>query len=457
MPVQFEIRQGDEDIISHSGLALVGKLLSQCQLEKFCDHLDQKGSRTKEYPTRDLVKTMAGLISVGKPDFDAAELNRHHPAFAQLLGIAKCPSAPTLRQRLQEMGATLHPFLRGRIVDLLIQTKARIGTTHSVRHGELIPAELDVVVFDNSKTQKEGVAPTYQRNFGFAPIFAHVGTQGYLVNAELRTGSNHSQGGTPDFLRQTLTYIKTIVDLTRLLWRLDSGFDSQENIDLFESEGSFYIISYNLRKEDPGEWLKLAENSGEKLKKTRSGKSVYVGETFREVAGKTQRIVYEVTERTSVREKGGYQDLLVPEIEVRAFRTNLRDRPQDVIQLYRDRGTSEQFHSELKGDLNLERLPSNKFDANETVLLIGALVYNILRRIGQEAIRRDPHIPKGQRAPIRKLIFRRRLQSVMNDLIYMAAKVVKSGRRYSLIFGRHCPWFEVWKRVYLHFSQVSTA
>ena len=39
--------------------------------------------------------------------------------------------------------------------------------------------------------------------------------------------------------------------------------------------------------------------------------------------------------------------------------------PATVIALYREHATSEQFHSEFKTDLDLERLPSGKFDTND--------------------------------------------------------------------------------------------
>jgi len=48
--------------------------------------------------------------------------------------------------------------------------------------------------------------------------------------------------------------------------------------------------------------------------------------------------------------------------------------------------THEQFHAELKTDLDLEHLPSGKFATNDLLLTLGALVYNILRMIGPETL-----------------------------------------------------------------------
>jgi len=58
--------------------------------------------------------------------------------------------------------------------------------------------------------------------------------------------------------------------------------------------------------------------------------------------------------------------LLLPEYVLEGWTTTLAERlnPADVIALYCDHATHEQFHSEFKTDMDLERLPSGKFDTN---------------------------------------------------------------------------------------------
>ena len=45
----------------------------------------------------------------------------------------------------------------------------------------------------------------------------------------------------------------------------------------------------------------------------------------------------------------------------------------------------EQFHSEIKTDLDLERLPSGKFASNDLILHLAQLAYNILSCGGSSA------------------------------------------------------------------------
>jgi hypothetical protein len=116
-----------------------------------------------------------------------------------------------------------------------------------------------------------------------------------------------------------------------------------------------------------------------------------------------------------------------------------------VIRLYEDHGTHEQFHSEFKIDLDLERLPSGKFATNRCILSLAGLAYNVLRLIGQSAL-------LGEDAPARHSAKRRRLMTVIQELIYVSAKVVSHARSRILNFGRHCPAFAVFERLYARWS-----
>jgi len=162
------------------------------------------------------------------------------------------------------------------------------------------------------------------------------------------------------------------------------------------------------------------------------------------------RMVFEVTLRTM--EADG-QALLIPKIEVETYWTSLSDDPKTGVKLYQAHATSEQFHSELKPvlsevegtDLDLERLPSGKFQTNEPVLLLGMVAYNLLRLIGQESLQEAD-------APIRKQVSRRRVRSVIQDMIYLACRLVRHAWSLRLSFGRHCRWFDTWRRVYLRLA-----
>ena len=142
-------------------------------------------------------------------------------------------------------------------------------------------------------------------------------------------------------------------------------------------------------------------------------------------------VVFEVVERL-VDARG--QALLLPELEVNTWWTSLSCRAQTVVELYHGHGTSEQFHSELKSDLDVERLPSGKLCANKIILLCAMVAFNLLRTLGQEVLKRKAL------APQRIKVGWWQLKTVLQNIVYCADR---HAGRIELHFGKRCPWFDV--------------
>jgi hypothetical protein len=448
MQVAFEVKDGNEYLSSHSGLSLVGALLNRTDLVDRLNSVKLTQCSDPSIPHSDVVYAMIGLLCLGKPDYDAIEPLRVDTFFAQMMGIERCPSSSTLRQRLDVVGSAFDTILKEESARLVSHMAPKI-TAVSTSSGGFVPLDLDVSPFENSKTKKEGVSWTYKGFDGFAPIFAYVGREGYLVNMEFREGKQHCQHNTPAFLRESIRYAKQVTD-QKLLVRMDSGNDSLENVAVCIEEGVDWLIKRNLRKESRQGWLELAKKEGTEAC-PRGGKTIWRGSTERNVVGieKPLQIVFEVTERT-VTAKG--QVLAFPEIEVDSYWTSLECGAYENILLYHEHGESEQFHSELKSDMDLERLPSKYFQTNALVLLLGMFAYNILRICGQESVREDVGTI-DKRPAYRRKAQRRRIRTVIQDLIYMSCRVIRHSRKWFLSFGRCAPWAEVWKDLYTRFTQ----
>ena len=111
-----------------------------------------------------------------------------------------------------------------------------------------------------------------------------------------------------------------------------------------------------------------------------------------------------------------------------------------MIELYADHGTHEQFHSELKSDMNLERLPSGKFAANDAVCALAMLAYNALRIIGQQAL-------TGPDSPIKHHAERRRIKTVIRELIHAPAQWINHARQWCVGLSTQWAGLEVFKQL----------
>ncbi|MCC5846092.1 MAG: IS1380 family transposase, partial [Verrucomicrobia bacterium] len=234
-----------------------------------------------------------------------------------------------------------------------------------------------------------------------------------------RPGKQHCQAGTPAFLNQLSADIKTLGLNGHILYRLDSGNDAWENFAELSKER--YIVKRNPRKESPEQWFALARRVGT-LQESRPGNRVYRGIVSHLRPGKGNGgsevpVVFEVTERLT--DPDGNL-LLIPELEISTYWTNLPCDADTVIALYHDHGTSEQFHSELKSDLDVEHLPSGKFCVNQIVLLYR---HGVVQPLSQEAIQR------AEAAPVRIRVRRWSIKTVSQNLVYCAGKLVSHAGR----------------------------
>ena len=386
----------NERIIPASGLAVVGALLGKSGFIKKLNRMDITSNRSQhQIKNGDIVLTYLGMLCMGKPYFEAVhEMDDDKDFYKTALANG------------------------------------------------LVPVDIDVTPMDNSKSKKEGVSRTYKGFDVYAPMMAYIGTEGYAINFELREGKQHYQKGTVEFLQETIKLCHKLTDKP-LLIRLDSGNDSIDNVAVLMDTGCFFIIKRNLRRESTDDWFETAKQYCQHVTSPRDGKTIYIGSDWKTVISKQfnkefiLRTGYEITERTI--DKYG-QFNLVPDVEVETWWTNLGDPDEEIIRLYHAHGECEQFHSEVKTDMDLERLPSGKFATNALILELGMIAYNILRMIGQGTI--------GGRAPRQKRdVKRRRLRTVISNLIMMAGHVTMHARQLIIGLGKSNVWRHIFSDI----------
>lgn len=439
----------NERLITPSGLSIIGGMLGKSDFVKRCNRIPVDKKRSEpQIKDSDILLTYIGLLYQAKTQYDAVnEMKDDLEYYKYALGITRSiPSAETLRQRMDDIGSSLRQQILEANMDMF---RAHDVTPTALSTG-LVPVDIDVTPFDNSKSCKEGVSRTYKGFDGYAPIMAYMGVEGFLVNTELREGKQHSQQGTPEFLKETLRLSHKMTD-KQLVVRMDSGNDAKQNLGILLEDGSWFIIKRNLRRGEPKDgWLEKVKGCCKDIRKPRDGKVVYIGSSWKDVDYVTDdgevktvdmRIVYEVIERT-INKYG--QILLTPDIEVNTWWTNLGWTDDEIIASYHAHGESEQYHSEIKTDMDVERLPSGKFETNELVLELTVIAYNLLRMIGQESLK---HRPDAKRK-----VKRRRIRTVIDNLVLFAGHITEHARKILLALGRSNTWRHAFMQLWLRFA-----
>lgn len=418
------------ELTSYSGLALVGECFAAAQVEALLDrHIPvSQGMRSS-----DLIKSMTALLCLGKSDFEAIEPFRTDRFFKEALGIHKVPSSVWMRQRLDQKANDFLAHIDELSLRLIERSQAPISP-----HLGYVCLDIDTFVMNNDNSQKELVSRTYQGVDGYTPIAAYVGNEGWNLGLALRKGSDHSSRNAPAFFTRMIQQSHRLIQSTQpILLRADSAFDGREILLLCtqakeqlaqQSQDLDFIIKWNPREQDRQAFLQDSIAGG--MTQIREGKRIgwveHLLEKEHQGEKRKIRLVVRVTERTS--DKKG-QMLIEPEISLDGWYTSLNDSGEDIAKLYRYHGTHEQYHSEIKSDLDVERLPSGKFATNDLIVHLAGFAYNCLRLIGQLGL-------AGNISPVRHPAKRRRIKTVLQEIIYRAAKVIQQARGWVLDFGR---------------------
>lgn len=139
-------------------------------------------------------------------------------------------------------------------------------------------------------------------------------------------------------------------------------------------------------------------------------------------------MVYEITERTMSADGLLF---VIPDVDINMYWTSLNVSNKEVVELHHNHAVCEQFHSEIKTDMGIERLPSGKSETNALILKLAMIAYNVLRTIGTEAM-------KKQDMPVRHdSINRRRIRTIIDNLILIAGHLTVHARKLRLALGRN--------------------
>ena len=425
--MKYEIVATDEIISNNTGLVLVNNIINLTNFKQNINDKTHIKVQSREISNKDIFMTYIGILAQGKTEFERADEYRNNKYFKHTLEIEKSPSSSILRQRFNAIGdieSNLNDMKK--IID---QTNLEILQNKNVLltpcHKNYVPLDIDVTPMDNSGSKKEGVSYTYKEFEGFAPIMAYIGTEGYLMKCELREGKANGQcAKTVPFFKNTIELAKQATQAT-ILVRTDCGHDCCDNVLVFtEKQVEFLMKKKNTVADKPEFYFNKAQKEGRR-KETREGKERYLYSYEKIYVCKREdkttinipvRIVVDAIKRTS---KVDGQVLLIPD---KRYVTSLQEpTEEEIIDLYHSHATSEQFHSEIKTDMDIERLPSGKFSTNEIVLGLGGMVYNILRLIGQINCKLE--------TSKKRAVERKRIKTVIKDMIMLASKLVKHARK----------------------------
>ncbi len=383
----------------------------------------------------DLVRQRVYGLACGYADCNDSARVAHDPMQKMLLGRdplggKDLASQPTL-SRFENQVRKVDLYRMGmELMQLVIERQLkRLGR----RKVKLITIDMDPTEDPTHGSQQLSMFNGHYDKWCYLPMLGFLTfndeAEQYLFTAVLRSGLAAASVGAKGILRRVFPLLRASFPKAKIRVRLDGGFAGPELLSFLEQEKVQYVIgigrnSVLTERMEPlmCRVRKATESSGET--ETEFDETQYAAGSWK----KSERRV--IMKAEVVRLEGRE-----PKDNARFVVTNLRHKPENVYQLYRNRGDSENRIKELKGDLDIDRTSCTQFWANQLRVLLTAAAYVLFQELRTRAVRYT-----GERSQVGTLRLR---------LLKIGARINSSTRRIVLHLSDSHPWAQQWRRIAL--------
>jgi hypothetical protein len=329
----------------------------------------------------DLVRQRVFGLSCGYADGNDARVLRDDPI--QKLLLSRDPidglglADPSTLSRFENAVG------RGDLYRMASELMDGVVGQHRKRRGarrvKRITIDLDPTEDPTHGHQQLALFNGYYGNWCYLPLLAFVTfddePEQHLVAAILRGGRAAASDGARPLLRRLLTKLRRAFPKARLRIRLDGGFAGPEMLEFLEEQRLEYVVAIGRNS--------VLERRIEPLMKRVRRATKESGETETEfgetsyAAGSWRRKCRRVVMKAEVTRPEGRS----PRDNARFVVTNLRHSPENVYQIYRERGDSENRIKELKHDLAMDRTSCTRFLANQFRVLLTAAAFVLFQQL----------------------------------------------------------------------------
>lgn len=386
------------------------------------------------FPDTDFVRLFTLLLATRHSDFESVRELREDSLIKHLMGLKRLPHANTLREYLGRFEDSHVRALKGML---------NLPLAHATLLADpigLVPVDIDASVFVQHGTQKEGATYAYNGEFGYQPLFAFIGRQGYGMDVTLRPGHHNGIDGAAVDLEQAYNRLPESVARQSLLFRLDAGFYDRTLIETVQALEKHFLIKARVT-------ARLQRAIDEVPAEAWSTDITATNPTvFAELH--YQPTGWKRPERFIIRRETLHADGLFPETRDIVYVTNLSHTPADIDACYRRRGQAENFIKELQYDLDLECLPSGRLATNQAFLHLGVLAYNLLVLLGE--LRHDASLKKNK-------IGRQSLGTIRRQFITIAGYLRQHARRVQIMLSNAYTLFDEYRALLRQVRSVAPA
>jgi len=399
--IQFSF---DETNLTHYG----GMFLFQrfCKYLKIKDLLHSRVTFNKRhirYHPAVMLLIVINAIVAGILRLSGTRILYYNGSFQKFLGLRSFPHSTRLNRFLLSLDSkTLHQI--NRVHDTL-----RLSLFHKPNNRSSVILDMDstvLTVYGNQEGSAIGFNPHKQGRPSYHPLLCFEGHTRDYWHGYFRPGNTGSASEAKPFLEECFAKIPQGIYRVRL--RADAGFYSHEIVEYLDDKGVKYVITARVYSNTQAilgglkyKDFKSGYQTAEYLYKPQKWKHEHKFVVIRRVLPKAPSL------QMHLFTMDGYS--------YHVMVTNLNVTPQRAWHFYNNRWLAEQDIKELKENFNLSRIPTRKWQSNETYFHVLLFAYNLVNWFKRFCLP-EPYI-------------RWNLKTLRTELFLLPAKLVKNQNR----------------------------
>jgi hypothetical protein len=261
----------------------------------------------------------------------------------------------------------------------------------------------------NQEGAVKGYNPERKGNNCYNILMAFCDELKAYITGFMRSGNAYTSNGAAEMIKEIISNIKDDVD--NIVFRMDSGYFSEEIVEVIEEAGYQYVIKSkeykNLLEKVYGNEVNIWEDCNYQKQAKFVTMKPDKWEEERDFVIVRQLKPEEERKQISLLESNDYNHAM--------YVTNVTWELEDIIKFYEKRGNCENYIKETKYDMNIGSLKMKSFWANEAFFQIMMLVYNIFLLFKMDKVAKKEY---------RQWIITFRLKYV-----FLAGKIIRSARQ----------------------------
>ena len=278
----------------------------------------------------------------------------------------------------------------------------------------------------NQEGAVKGYNPGFIGNKCYNILYAFCDNLKAFVTGFRRMGNTYTSNGAGEMIKEIIANLKDVVD--NIVFRMDSGYFSEEIIEVIESAEYEYVIK---AKHYSSMVTQAYSNFDLEWKELENTNKEYATVTMKLNNWAKAREFVITREMKSEEENLQESFFEHDKYKHNFFVRNTTMTPAEIVTYYAKRANSENYIKETKYDMNIGKLKMHSFWANEAFFQIMMLVYNIFLLYKMDNTSENE--------------YRQQINTFRLKYVYVAGKIVTTGRKTILKILEGYPYKDIFK------------